>query len=67
MGAEVVTLSLEQVGGEAGAAVAVVVGEGAAEGRSRDAVFGGEGDDFAPTVLGVLNRLVEVRVEEEVG
>lgn len=47
VGAEEVALPLEQVGGQALAAVAVVVGQGAEERRSGDAVLGGFGDDEA--------------------
>ncbi len=41
VGAEVVALGLEQVGGQAGGAVAIVVGERGAEGGDGDAVLDG--------------------------
>src|SRR5690606_41750227 len=57
VGAEVIALGLEQVGREAVGAVAVVVGQGAAERRHADAALGGERDDLAPVFLRLLNRL----------
>ena len=64
--AEEVALGLKKVGGKAGRAVAVVVGEGGAEGRRRHAALGGERNDLAPVRLRRLECLVEVGVEQEV-
>src|SRR5438105_3524502 len=63
---EEVTLRLQQVGREARRTVAVVVGEGGAEGRHRHAAFGGEGDHLAPAFLRIPDGLGEVWVEEQV-
>src|SRR5690606_33379996 len=65
--AEVVALGLEQVGRQAGGAVAVVVGQRGGEGGHGHAALGGEADDLAPVGLGLLDGLVEVGIEEEVG
>jgi hypothetical protein len=52
VGSEEVALGLEQVGGEAGGAVAVVVAEAGAEGGDGDAVQGGEGDNSRASSAG---------------
>ena len=67
VGTEEVTLGLEEVGGEAGGAVAVVVAEGGAEGRDRDAVEGGDADDFTPVLLRLAEHVFEERIEHEIG
>jgi hypothetical protein len=64
--AEVVALGLEQVGRQAGRAVAVVVGRARAERRRGHAALGGERDDLAPVRLRLLDGLVEVRIEQQV-
>ena len=51
VGTEEVALGLEEVGGEAFGAVAVVVAEGGGERRNRDAVEGGDAHHFAPALL----------------
>ncbi len=64
--AEEVALSLQQVGGQAFCAVAVVVGERCAEGWDGDAVRDGGADGVAPVGLGLDDDVGEERVEEEV-
>src|SRR5690606_11118892 len=48
MRAEIVTLGLEQVGGQIGSAVLIVIGKRRAEGRDGDPVEAGFGDGQAP-------------------
>jgi len=66
VGTEVVTLGLEEVGGEDLGAVSVEEGEGGGEGRGGDAPKSGLGDDAAPSRLGLVDGLVEEVVEEQV-
>ena len=66
VGTEVVTLGLEEVGGQVLGAVAVVEAEGSGEGRSGDTPQSGLADHVTPAVLGVVNGLVEEVVEEQV-
>lgn len=67
VGPEVVALGLHQVGGKGAAAVAVEVGQGAAEGRGPEAVQRGGGHHLTPGGLTVLDDVGEVRVQEQVG
>lgn len=46
-------------------AVAVVVAEGGGERGNRDAVQGGDTDDFASVLLGLAEHVLEERVEHE--
>src|SRR2546428_4190395 len=48
VGAEVIALGLEQIGGQAFAAVGVVKGQGGAEGWDRNALLCGSGHHAAP-------------------
>ena len=64
--AEVIALGLEQVGRQASGAVGIVVAKRRGKRRDADAALDGEADNFAPVGLGLLNRLVEVLVEEEI-
>lgn len=66
VGTEVVTLGLEQVGGQVLGAVAVEEAERSAEGRSGDTPEGTLGDDVPPAGLGLVDGLVEEVGEEEV-
>jgi len=66
VGAEVVSLGLEQVGGQVLGAVAVEPGQGGGEGWGGDAEEGGLGDDVSPAGLGLVDGLVEEVAEEEV-
>lgn len=66
VGTEVVTLGLEQVGGQVLGAVAVVEAESGGEGGSRNTPEGSLADDVTPSSLGVVNSLVEEVVEQEV-
>ena len=66
VGTEVVTLGLEEVGGEVLGTVTVVEGQGGAEGRGGDTPEGTLGDNVAPAVLGSVDGLVEEVVEEQV-
>ena len=66
VGAEVVTLSLEQVGRNAVAAVAVIVSEGSGESRNRNAVGESSGKHVAPAGLSLFELLAEERVNHEI-
>ena len=66
VGTEVVTLSLQQVGGESLCAVAVVEGQSSAEGGSGDTPESTLADNVSPALLGVVDGLVEEVVEEQV-
>lgn len=66
VGTEVVTLSLEEVGGEVLGAVAVEPAESGAEGGGWDTEESGLGDDVSPAGLRLVDGLVEEVVEEEV-
>ena len=66
VGTEEIALGLEEVGGEAFGAVAVVVAEGGAEGGDGDAVEGGDAHHFPPALLGLAEHVLEERVEHEV-
>lgn len=66
VGTEVVTLGLEQVGGQVLGAVTVVEGERSGEGRSGDTPQSGLADHVTPASLGVVNGLVEEVVEQQV-
>lgn len=64
VGAEVVALTLEEVGGDRLGAVAVEEGEGRRVGRDRDTPNGRLGDDAAPSGLSLLNGLLEALKEK---
>ncbi len=66
VGAEEVALGLQQVGGQHGAAIAVVVAERRTECRNGDAVDGGEGHDLTPVLLELVEQVLEERSEHEV-
>lgn len=66
VGAKVVALGLEEVGGEVLAAETVVEGEGGAEGRSGDTPESTLGDNVPPAVLCLVDGRVEEVVKEEV-
>lgn len=66
VGSKVVTLSLQQVGGELFGAVAVVEAEGSAERRQRDPQESSLADDVSPAALRLVDGLVEEVVEQEV-
>lgn len=61
---KVVALGLEQVGGQAGAAVAVEVGEGGGEGGDRNAEVDGGRDYVPPVRLRGTDRVAEVGIEQ---
>lgn len=66
VGTEVVTLGLQQVGGEVAGAVAVVEAEGSAESGGGDTPESALADDVSPAALGLLDGGVEELVEQEV-
>ena len=66
VGPEEVALRLEEVGGEAGGAVAVVVAEAGGEGGHGNAVKSSERDHFAPVLLGAVEDVLEEGVEHEI-
>lgn len=66
VGTEVVTLGLEEVGGEVLGTVTVVEGQSGAEAGGGDTPEGALGDDVSPALLCVVDGLVEEIVEEEV-
>src|SRR5213593_3075125 len=65
--AEVIALSLQQVGGQTFAAVAVEKSQRRAERRHRDPFPGGGGDDRAPAALALPNGLLEEGIQQQVG
>ena len=67
MGTEVVALGLQQVGGQVGRAVAIVVGEGAHESRQRHAVDGRHRNDLSPCLVVGRHDASEVAIEQQVG
>lgn len=66
VGAEVVTLSLEEVGRQVLSAEAVVEGQSGAEGWHGNTPLSTLGDDVTPSWLCLVNGLVEEVVEQEV-
>lgn len=66
VGAEVVTLSLQQVGGEVLGAVTVEERQGRGERRGWDAPECSLGDDISPSGLRVVDSLLEEVVEQQV-
>ena len=66
VGTEVVTLGLEEVGGEVLGTVTVVEGQSGAEAGSGDTPLGALGDNVSPALLCVVDGLVEEVVEEKV-
>ena len=67
VGAEVVALGLEQVGGQALGAVAVVEGERGGEGGRGHADLDGVDDGLAPACLVLVHSAREEIVEQQVG
>jgi hypothetical protein len=67
VGAEVVTLSLEEGSGETLGAVTVEEGESGGEGRGRDTPESTLGDDTAPSGLGLVDCEEKERVSECAG
>ena len=66
VGTEVVTLGLQQVGGQVLGAVAVVEGQSGAESRCGNTPESTLGDDVSPAGLSLVDSLVEEVVEEQV-
>ena len=66
VGTEVVTLGLQQVGGQVLGAVAVVEAESSGEGGQRDTPHSGLGDNVSPARLSVGDGLGEELIEEQV-
>lgn len=64
--AKVITLGLQQVGGQVLGAVAVVEAEGSGEGRQRNTPDSRLADNVAPAALGGVNGLGEELIEEQV-
>ena len=67
VGAGNIALRLQEVGGQAFTAVAIVEGECGGEGRDRHAVEHGLGDGAAPGILAALQQAVEIIGEQQVG
>src|SRR6266478_9287793 len=66
VGAEIIALGLEKIGGQTFAAIRVVEGECSAESGHRDSFFRGHRDDVAPRALCCLDGFTEKRVEQEI-
>lgn len=66
VGTEVVTLSLEQVGGQILGAVSIKESQCSAERRHRNTSLDRIGDAISPAILSVVDSLVEEVVEEQV-
>jgi hypothetical protein len=67
VGAEVIALGLGQVGGQAGAAVGVVIGQGRAEGQGRDAAFSCQRHHFPQAAWRVFIASGKLGVDHQVG
>lgn len=63
---KVVTLGLQQVGGQVLGAVSVEPGQGSGEGRGGDTKLSSLGNDGSPAGLGLVDGLVEELVKEQV-
>lgn len=63
---KVITLSLQQVGGQILGAVSVEPGQSSGEGRSGDTKLSSLGNGGSPAGLGLVDGLVEEGVEEQV-
>lgn len=66
VGAKVVTLSLEQVGGEVSGAVSIVEAQSSAESGCGDTPESTLADSVSPAILGLVNSLDEELIEEQV-
>lgn len=66
VGTKVVSLGLEQVGGEDSVAVSIKEGQGRGKGGDRDSQDNSLGNNVAPALGGILNSLGEEGVEEQV-
>lgn len=66
VGTEVITLGLEQVGGQILGTVTVEPRQSGGEGRGWDSKKSGLGDDIPPAGLGLVDSRVEEVVEEQV-
>lgn len=64
---KVITLSLQQVGGQVLGAVTVEPRQGSGESGSRDTKLGRLGNNLSPAGLGLVDSLVEEVVEQQVG
>ena len=64
MGTKVITLGLEQVGGQILGAVAIVEAQSGAESWCGNTPLGTLGHDISPTFLSVVDGLVEEVVEQ---
>jgi len=67
VGAEVIALGLEQIGGQSVAAIGVVEVQSGAEGRRGQAFPGGGGHRVAPPALAAFNLALEIAVEHQIG
>ena len=66
MSTEVITLSLEEVGGKVLAAVAVIETQGGAESRSGNTPLSTLGHDVSPSGLSLVDGILEEVAEQEV-
>src|SRR5262245_53200664 len=66
MGAKVISLRLEQVRGQHGAAVLIVKSQGGAEGRNGNAFLRRRSDDVPPTFLALLDFAAEIIVQQKI-
>ena len=66
MGAEIVSLRLQQIGRQHLAAERIVVAQRGGERRGRDPQLGGGDDDLAPRRLRVLDDVLEVGIQQQV-
>lgn len=66
MGAEIVALALEKIGGKASASVAVKVSQGGTEGWCWNTALYAERNDVAPMLLAVVQRVSEIGIEHQI-
>src|SRR5436309_7654548 len=67
MRAKIIALGLQQVGRQAFTAIGVEKGQRGAEGRDRNALLGGGRNRIAPAAVGLLDGLLEERVQHQIG
>ena len=66
MSAKVITLCLQQVSGQSFSPISIVVGQGRCKGRNWNAEFDGFDNHAAPGCLGSMNRIAEIRSQQEI-
>ena len=63
---EIIALSLQQIGGQKGPSITVVIRQSRTEGRHRNAHGGSHGQHLPPGVLPRFNRGLEIWIQQQV-